>query len=362
MNFIDLKTQFQEIGPGVKERFDAIFDHGRYTNGPEVQEFEQRLSEFLKGGEVVGLSNGSDAIVIALLALGIKPGDEVIVPGFTFFSTASMVSLIGAKVVFADVDSKTFCVRAEDIAPLINDKTKAILAVSLYGITPDFDEIMGLASSKGIPVIEDAAQSIGSIDSKGRSSGHFGDISTTSFYPTKPLGCYGEGGACITTNPELAKKIRIIKDHGQTEKYQSEYLGVNGRMASFQAAVLLEKLRVFEGELDRRMELAKRYEEELSSHYEVMRLDGMQRCAYAQFTIQTDDREQVMEYLKQQNVPFAIHYPIPLYAQPIYRNQGYTENLPNCESLSKRVLSIPVHPYLSDQEQTQVIKALKDAR
>ena len=312
MEFIDLKTQYERIRPQVDERMRRVLEHGKYIMGPEVAELEERLAAYVGVKHCIGVASGTDALLIAMMALGVGPDDEIITTPFTFIATGEMIALIGAKPVFVDIDPRTYNLDPALIETAISPRTKAIMPVSLYGQCADLDAINSVAARHGLPVIEDAAQSFGAT-SKGRKSCALSTIGCTSFFPSKPLGCYGDGGACFTDDDALAKAMRQIRVHGQDRRYHHPVIGVNGRLDTLQAAVLLAKLEVLEEEVAARGRIGARYSELLREHVTTPYLAPQCTSVYAQYTVQVDRREEVQEKLKAAGIPTAVHYPIPLH-------------------------------------------------
>ena len=358
MQFIDLKTQTQRIEDKLYARFKAVLNHGTYILGPEVAELEQSLASFVGVEHALALSSGTDALLIALMALGVGPGDEVITSPFSFFATAEVIALLGAKPVFVDIDPVTYNIDPALIESVISKKTKAIIPVSLYGQCADYDEINAVALRYNIPVIEDGAQSFGATY-KGRHSLGLTHIGCTSFFPSKPLGCYGDGGACFTNDPELAKRMREIHVHGQSARYHHTSLGINGRMDTIQAGFLLEKLVIFPEEMQLRQEVAQRYNQLLPATIKKPLVKSHNVSAYAQYTIEVNDRDSLQKALQQRGIPTAVHYPLGLHEQPIFK-QLYPEkqHYPHSEHAARKVMSIPMHPYLTAEQQHQVADAL----
>ena len=358
MKFIDLNTQYQKLQADINERINKVFAHGQYIKGPEVTELEKRLADFIGVRHCISVANGSDALQIALLALDIKPGDEVITSDFTFVAPAEMAALLGAKVVLVDIDPKTYNMDANLLEQAISAKTKAIIPISLYGQCADFDAINNIAAKYNIPVIEDAAQSFGATY-KNRYSGNLSTIACTSFFPSKPLGCYGDGGACFTNNDELAIKMTYIANHGQQGRYDHALLGLNSRLDSIQAAVLLAKLVVFAEELKQRIEIANQYNELLKNHVKIPYIEPHNTSAYAQYTIECDEREKVQKYLQENDIPTAVHYPRPVHQQPVFVTSCIKSgNLTNSSRAAQRVLSLPFSPYLTEQDLQKVANTL----
>ena len=361
--FIDLKSQYKAIEPKIRSRIDAVLEHGQYIMGPEVKELEERLQEYTGSKHCISVSSGTDALLISLMALGIKPGDEIITTPFTFVSTAEVIALLGAVPVWVDIEPDTCNIDASKIESAITSKTKAIMPVSLYGQTPDMDEINAIASKNGnIPVIEDAAQSFGATY-KGKKSCNLSTIGCTSFFPAKPLGCYGDGGAIFTSNDELAKACNEIRIHGQGERYIYTRVGVGGRMDTIQAAIVLAKLDRFDWEVDRRQEVAKRYNELLksSSHnidIEYLAVRPNRKSVYAQYTLLVKDRDIIQSKLENAGIPCAIYYPIPLNEQDPYKVYCCDNCTPLSHKISKQVISLPFSPDLSFGDQKIIIEKL----
>lgn len=358
MQFIDLKAQFHAIEDKVQKRINDVLAHGQYIKGPEVSELEKNLAEFVGCNHAIACANGTDALSIALQALGVGAGDEVISTPFTFFATGETVAMNGATLVFADIDPETYNIDAKLIEEKITDKTKAIIPVSLYGQMSEMEEIMALAKKHNIPVIEDAAQSFGA-ELNGKKSCSIADISTTSFFPAKPLGCYGDGGALFTNNADLAKAISEIANHGQSKRYTHTRLGYNSRLDTLQAAILLEKLAIFPKEVELRQQVAMNYEEAFRGKVKTTKVANGHKSVYAQYTIEVEDREAFTEKLNSAGIPTAVHYPIPIHRQPIFKDLGYGNiHMPKADHASERVVSLPMHPYMEKSDQEKVIAAV----
>jgi UDP-2-acetamido-2-deoxy-ribo-hexuluronate aminotransferase len=369
MDFIDLKTQYRRLKPSVDSRIAKVLEHGQYILGPEVVELEQRLAAYVGSKHCIGVASGTDALLMALMALDIGPGDEVITVPFTFFATAEMIALVGARPVFVDIDRGTYNLDASKLEAAITPRTKAIMPVSLYGQCPDIDAINAIACRHELPVIEDAAQSFGATY-KGRRSGSMTAVGATSFFPSKPLGCYGDGGALFTNDDALAKLMREIRVHGQDRRYHHPRLGLCGRLDTIQAAVLLAKMDVFEEEVVARSRVGKRYTALIADKFgtgigakvRAPEVEPFNTCVYAQYTIEVDQREIVETRMKSLGVPTAVHYPLALHMQPVFKHLGYSEgNFPLSESAAHRVISLPMHPYLTEAQQVQVVDALAQA-
>ena len=373
MEFIDLKAQYQRLQPKIEARIRRVLEHGRYIMGPEVGELEEHLAGFVGSKHSVAVSSGTDALLIAMMALGIRSGDEVITTPFTFISSAETIALLGAKPVFVDIDPRTYNIDPQRIEAAITRRSRCIMPVSLYGQCADMDAINAIAARYGLTVIEDGAQSFGA-SYKNRKSCSLSTIGCTSFFPSKPLGAYGDAGACFTDDEVLAKKMREIRVHGQDRRYHHASIGLNGRLDTIQAAVLLAKLEIFPEEVAARARIGARYTEKLASIRDQV-LDGQSpgrivlpyveswnKSVYAQYTIQAKGRDAVVEQLKKAAIPTSVHYPIPLHLQPAFASLGLAEgSLPQSEAVAKSVLSLPMHPYLDLEAQDNVVAQLRDA-
>lgn len=364
MQFIDLKQQYRMLRDPINARIQAVLDHGQYIMGPEVQELESALSALSGAKHCITVASGTEALLIALMALGVKAGDEIITTSFTFVATAEVIALLGAIPVFVDVEPDTCNIAVDQIEAKITSRTKAIMPVSLYGQCGDMDEVNAIAAKHGIVVIEDAAQSFGA-KYKGRKSCNLSTLGCTSFFPSKPLGCYGDGGAVFTNNDVLAQAAREIRVHGQSARYYHTRIGVGGRMDTLQCAVVLGKLERFDWEIEQRIKIGARYQELLAdlpgdARTVVVRPD--RNSVWAQFTVIVPDRDVVQERLKVAGIPTAIHYPRPIHAQPAYAQFSDSENAtPVSDMLAARVMSLPMHPYLDEATLQTIAAALKDA-
>lgn len=360
--FIDLMKQYQALKPQIHERMDAVLTHGQYIMGPEVQELESKLALYTGAKHCVTVASGTEALLISLMALGIGPGDEIITTPFTFVATAEVIVLLGAKPVYVDVEPDTCNIDARGIEAKITPRTKAIMPVSLYGQTPDMGEINAIAAKYGnIPVIEDAAQSFGATY-KGAKSCNLSTIGCTSFFPSKPLGCYGDGGAIFTSDDSLAQICREIRVHGQSKRYVHSRIGVGGRMDTLQCAIVLAKLERFEWEVEQRTLIGARY----NALFDEAGISRVQQRAertsvFAQYTIFVDDREQQQARLSEAGIPTAVHYPVPLNAQPAYEHLCCPECTPVSQLVAKRVISLPMGPDLTEQTQCFVVERLIEA-
>lgn len=358
MKFIDLNKQYQLHKSSIQKRINAVLDHGQYIMGPEVFELEEKLADYVGTKHCIGVSSGTDALLISLMALGIESGDEVIVPAFSFIATAEAVALLGAKPVFIDIDSNTYNITAKYIEPAINEKTKAIIAVSLYGQCPEFDEINKVANRNNIPVIEDGAQSFGATYNRKKSCG-LTTLGCTSFFPSKPLGCYGDGGAIFTNDDQLAEEIKKIRIHGQEKRYYHTRIGLNGRLDTLQAAILLEKLSFFDEEIKARQEIAEAYSSSIKALETPIKTPTVLKnhtSAFAQYTIEPPNREQAILHLNSSGTPTAVHYPSALPEQPIFESTNLT---PTSTRKANQVLSLPMHPYLEHSDIRKTVDALK---
>ena len=356
MEFIDLAAQQARIKTEIDANIQKVLAHGKYILGPEVAELEEKLAAYTGSKYCISCANGTDALQIALMALGVGVGDEVITPGFTYIATAETVALLGAKPIYVDVDERTYNLDPALLEAAITPRTKAIIPVSLYGQCADFDAINAIAAKYNLPVIEDAAQSFGATY-KGQKSGNLTTISCTSFFPSKPLGCYGDGGAIFTNDEELAKVIRQIARHGQDRRYHHIRVGVNSRLDTLQAAILLPKLAILDDEVRLRQEVAKQYNELFNQNgiTSTPFVEEHNLSVYAQYTIRLKNREQVIAKLQEQGIPTAVHYPIPLNKQPAVASDAV---LPIGDLIAEEVMSLPMHPYITADDQKKVVRAL----
>lgn len=354
--FTDLATQQDKIHPILEHNIHRVLHHGQYILGSEVNELEEKLAAYVGVKHCISCANGTDALQIAQMALGIGAGDEVITPGFTYIATAETVAVLGAKPVYVDIDPRTYNLDPAKLEAAITPRTKAIIPVSLYGQCADFDAINAIAAQYGIPVIEDAAQSFGATY-KGRKSCNLSTIACTSFFPSKPLGCYGDGGAIFTNDEELAKVIRQIARHGQDRRYHHIRVGVNSRLDTLQAAILLPKLAILDDEMQSRNRVAETYTRLLNQAGILTTpfIEAHNQSAWAQYTIQVDNRSDIQEKLKAQGIPTAVHYPIPSNKQPAVAD-GHVV-LPVGDVVAERVMSLPMHAYLDIEAQEKIISA-----
>jgi UDP-2-acetamido-2-deoxy-ribo-hexuluronate aminotransferase len=357
--FIDLKSQYLALKPQIQARIDAVLEHGQFIMGPEVKELEGKLAAYTGAKHCITVASGTEALLMSLMALDIKPGDEVITTPFTFVATAEVIVLLGAKPVFVDVEPDTGNIDASLIEAKITEKTKAIMPVSLYGQTADMDIINAIAAMHGnLPVIEDAAQSFGATY-KGRQSCNLSTIGCTSFFPSKPLGCYGDGGAIFTNDDALAQAMREIRVHGQSQRYVHTRVGVGGRMDTLQCAIVLAKLERFEWELQQRHEIGQRYNQLLDQGgIERIQQRPKRTSVFAQYTIMAPNREVLQKRLAEAGIPTAVHYPVPLNEQPAYKHLCCPECTPLAQQMAKRVMSLPMSAELKPEQQRHIMDAL----
>jgi len=363
MDFIDLKSQYAALRDNINARIQAVLDHGQYILGPEVKEMEAALVAYTGAKHCISVASGTEALLICLMALDLQPGDEVITSPFTFAATAEMIVLAGGVPVFVDIEPDTANIDATLIEAAITARTKAVMPVSLYGQVADMDAINAIADRHGLAVIEDAAQSFGA-SHQGKKSCNLSTFGCTSFFPSKPLGCYGDGGAIFTSDDKLAQACREIRTHGQSQRYLHTRLGVGGRMDTLQCAVVLGKLDRFEWEIGRRLELGDAYKRKLQAAAPALQLLAVRDerdCVWAQYTVFVDHREAVQAALKAAGIPTAVHYPRPLHHQPAYAKYGAPDDCPHSIRAAERVLSLPMSADLSDEQQDRVVAALAAA-
>jgi len=360
IDFANLQHQYQLYKTDIDARIQQVLDKSNYIMGEEIADLENELAKFTDAKHVVTCSSGTDALILAMMAIGIEPGDEVITTPFSFIATAETIALLHAKPVFVDIDPITFNIDPAKIEGAISSKTKAIMPVSLYGQPSDMDEINAIATKHNLKVIIDGAQSFGATY-QGQAEVHHCDIYTTSFFPAKPMGCYGDGGAVLTNVDEYAEKIRMLRVHGQNKRYHHKYIGIGGRLDTIQAAVLLAKLPHYKDEVVMRHEIAKVYKESL---LEVLNGNSLpfvkedRSSVYAQFTLSVENSLAVQEKLKEKGVPTAVHYPIPLHLQECFQFLGYKEGVfPFAEQASKSVLSLPMNAFLSVEQIDFIVSA-----
>ena len=359
LDFIDLKSQYAALRGSIAERMQRVLDHGQYIMGPEVKELEDRLAARTGAAHCITVASGTEALLISLMALGLKPGDEVITTPFTFAATAEMIVLLGGVPVFADIEPDTCNIDAALIEAKVTPRTRAIMPVSLYGQVADMDAINTIAARHGLAVIEDAAQSFGATY-QGNKSCNLSTLGCTSFFPSKPLGCYGDGGAVFTNDATLAQACREIRVHGQSARYTHTRLGVGGRMDTLQCAVVLAKLERFEWEIARRLALGERYRQQLAGvrGLRLLAVRSDRDCVWAQYTVFVENRAAVQAALAAQGIPTAVHYPKPVHHQAAYAQYASAADCPNSVQAGAQVLSLPMSADLSGAQQDRVVSAV----
>lgn len=357
VDFANLQHQYQLYKSEIDASIQNVLNKSNYIMGEEIAQLEEMLSDFTSAKYAITCSSGTDALLLAMMALDIQPGDEIITTPFTFIATAETISLMKAVPVFVDIEEESFNIDASKIESAITDKTKAIIPVSLYGQPADMDEINAIAQRNDIKVIIDGAQSFGATY-KQKMEVHHCDIYTTSFFPAKPLGCYGDGGAVFTNNEEYAEKIKMMRVHGQNKRYHHKYIGMGGRLDTIQAAVLLAKLPHYAGEIIMRQSVADMYTKMLSSNLLTPTVNSDRSSVWAQYTVRVNGRAAYLKRLKQEGIPTAVHYPMPLHQQECFQCLGYGEvNYSVAEKAAKEVMSLPMNPFLADED----IQVISDA-
>lgn len=359
IDFANLQYQYQLYKVEIDEAIHAVLDKSNYIMGEEIAELEKSLEEFTGAKYAISCSNGTDALLLAMMAIDIKPGDEIITTPFTFIATAETIAFLGATPVFVDIDEKTYNIDPSKIEEKITSKTKAIMPVSLYGQPADMDAIQVIATKHNLKVIIDGAQSFGSTY-KGKTDSNLGDISTTSFFPAKPLGCFGDGGAVFTNNEELANKMKSLRLHGQSKRYHHKYIGMGGRLDTLQAAVLNVKLKYYKKDLALRQEVAVKYTKNLEGKELILPfVDDKATSVWAQYSVRVKNRDEIQAKLKEAGVPTAVHYPMPLHIQEAFEYLGYKKgDFPISEIVSDEIMSLPMNPYVKDKELEYIIKYL----
>jgi len=353
MQFIDLKAQYRAYQAEIDAAMADVVSSGQFIHGPPLHEFETEMAAYVGVKHAIGCASGTDALLLAMMALGVRPGDEILVPDFTFFATAEMVALMGAVPVFVDVDERTYNMDAGDLKRKITPRSKGVIPVSLYGQCADCEAVPGLW------MVEDAAQSFGALCGRHK-SGTLTRVATTSFYPAKPLGCFGEGGAVFTSDDALASEIRCLLNQGQSQQYQHARIGINGRLDTLQAAVLRVKLRHLDAELAARQRVAERYTARLEGAVVTPFIKPGNRSVWAQYTVRVANRDEVREHLKSKGIPTAVHYPSPLHRQKAFAYLGVSDaSCPVSCKVSAEVMSLPMHPFLTDAEVDQVAEAIR---
>jgi UDP-2-acetamido-2-deoxy-ribo-hexuluronate aminotransferase len=351
IDFAKLQHQYQLYKTEIDEAIHAVLDKSNYIMGEEVTQLEQSLETFTGSKHAITCSSGTDALLLAMMALDIKPGDEVITTPFTFIATAETIAFLGAVPVFVDIDEKTYNIDPSKIEEKITAKTKAIMPVSLYGQPADIYAIQNIADKHQLKVIIDGAQSFGSTFN-GRTDSNLGDISTTSFFPAKPLGCFGDGGAVFTNDDALAVKMKSLRVHGQSKRYYHQYIGIGGRMDTLQCAIVNVKLKYYEKDLALRQKVAAKYTEVLQDkHLTLPFINAKTTSAWAQYSVRIQNRDDMQAKLKEQGIPIAIHYPMPLHLQECFAYLNKEKgDFPICEQISNEIMSLPMNPYISNEE------------
>ncbi len=356
--FINLQAQYQGMKDEIQKEINEVLESAGFIGGPKLAELEKNLATFTGVKHAIGCSSGTDALILALMAIDIQPGDEVITSPFTFYASAETIAFLGATPVFVDINEDDYNINPDLIEAKITSKTKAIIPVSLYGQTPDLEKINAIGKKHNLVVIEDGAQSFGAEYKKSKSCS-LTDIATTSFFPAKPLGGYGDGGAVFTNDDATAKKIRSLLNHGQGERYVHQYIGMNGRLDALQAAILNVKLKYFPKEIQQRQEIAEIYTERLKEAVIVPKIKEERMSVYAQYSIRVKNREKVQKQLQENGVPTAIHYPIPLYRQEAFKYlEVESKEFPVSEVVASEILSLPMSPWLTVEEQNSVINEM----
>nr|WP_321268591.1 DegT/DnrJ/EryC1/StrS family aminotransferase [uncultured Sulfurimonas sp.] len=360
INFIDLQAQYLEYQSEMDSEVLEVLSSAQFIGGEKLNTLESNLASYTGSSHAIGCSSGTDALLLALMALNIGYGDEVITTPFTFVATAEVIAFLGAKPIFVDIDEDSYNIDPTKIENVITDKTKAIMPVSLYGQCADMDAINDIAKKYNIPVIEDACQSFGATYN-GKKSCNLSTIGCTSFFPSKPLGAYGDGGAIFTNDDELAAKMRMLLNHGQNERYKHKYVGINGRLDAIQAAVLNVKLKHFDKEVKTRDEIGTRYNDLLEdAHVITPKIAQNNTSVFAQYSIRAKNREELIAKLNSQDIPTAVHYPVPLHLQEAFEYLGYREgDFPISEEVSSQIMSLPMSPYLTEAQQDFIVKAIK---
>lgn len=366
--FIDLKTQYQQNKSNIDDAIHRVLDHGQYIMGPEVKELESQLADYIGVKHALACSSGTDALILPLMAKGIESGDLVFTTPFTFFASAESITLAGGIPVFVDIDPNTYNLCPNDLEKKIEqqlakgtNRLRAIMPVDLFGLAADYTRINAIAKKHDLFVIEDAAQAFGAPYHRQKACG-LGDVAATSFYPAKPLGCYGDGGAVFTNDDDLYEKMISVRVHGQGisgDKYDNIRIGLNARMDTIQAAILLEKLKHYDTEIEQRNRVAQTYTQNLSEHVKTPTTPEQQGCVWAQYSIQVDDREKLKADLNQQGIPAAIFYPTPIHLSTAYQHLGYNVgDFPVSEAISKKIISLPMHPFLEENKILDIVNAV----
>jgi UDP-2-acetamido-2-deoxy-ribo-hexuluronate aminotransferase len=355
IDFAKLQYQYQLYKTEIDEAIHTVLDKSNYIMGEEVYALEENLQQFTGAKHAITCSSGTDALLLAMMALDIKPGDEIITTPFTFIATAKTIAFLGAVPIFVDIDEKTYNIDPSKIEAAITDKTKVIIPVSLYGQPADIDAITTIADKHDLKIIIDGAQSFGSTY-HGITDSNLGDISTTSFFPAKPLGCFGDGGAVFTNSDALAEKIKSLRVHGQSKRYHHKYIGIGGRMDTIQCAIVNVKLDYYKKDLTLRQEVAIKYTEALKEKNIILPfVDENATSAWAQYSVRVQSRDKVQAMLKEEGIPTAVHYPMPLHLQECFEYLGHQRgDFPICEQASNEIMSLPMNPYITDEEITYI--------
>jgi UDP-2-acetamido-2-deoxy-ribo-hexuluronate aminotransferase len=362
LDFIDLKAQYRLYKEEIDAKIKANIDNATFINGKDVTELENKLAEYVGAKYAIGCASGTDALLMPLLAYDIKPGDEIITTPFTFAATAEAICFCGARPIFVDIDEKTYNMDVDQIEDKITARTRGIMPVSLYGQAADMDKINAVAKRHNLFVIEDACQSFGAVY-KGRKSCALSDVGSTSFFPSKPLGCYGDGGMAFTNNKELADKMRSIGNHGQQGRYNHIYLGLNFRLDTIQAGIMLAKFTHFDKEANLRHEIGAEYSEMLAGTGVVTPYisSDTTRCVYAQYSIRVKNRDKFVAHMTSKNIPTAVHYPVPIHMQDAYRYLEYKKgDFPISEKVASEIVSLPMHPFLKEEDMKLIVNAIKE--
>jgi UDP-2-acetamido-2-deoxy-ribo-hexuluronate aminotransferase len=377
MEFIDLKKQYERLKPRIHARIDDVLRHGKFIMGPEVAELETKLAAYVGCTHCVSCANGTDALLLSLMAYEVGPGDAVFTTPFTFIATAEVICLLGATPIFVDIDPRTYNIDPEQLGKVIEEtkqgtgrsvgsskklNPKGIIPVDLFGLPADYDKINRIAQEQGLFVLEDAAQSLGG-SYKGRKLGNVADMAATSFFPAKPLGAYGDGGAIFTSDEAMADRLRSLREHGKgSHKYDNVRIGINGRLDTLQAAILLPKLEIFESEIKERQAVAARYTKAFNDLVQVPHVPDGLLSAWAQYSVVTDKRDSYLSKLKERGIPTAVYYPRPLHLQTAFSHLGYRQgDFQVSEQASERIFSLPMNPYLDSDDQHRIIEAVKKA-
>lgn len=361
IDFAKLQHQYLLYKKEIDQNIQAVLNKSNYIMGEEVAQLEEQLQNFTQVKHAITCSNGTDALLLAMMAIDIQPNDEIITTPFTYIATSETIALMKARPVFVDIEESTFNIDANKIEKAITSKTKAIIPVSLYGQPADLDKIQSIADRHDLKVIIDGAQSFGATYKRVKDS-NLGDISTTSFFPAKPLGCYGDGGAVFTNNNEYAEKMRMLRVHGQNKRYHHRYIGLGGRLDTIQAAVLLAKLPHYKSEIEKRQSVALNFSQLLDKVINIPKVSADRSSVWAQYTVRVTKRSEMQENLKKQFIPTTVHYPMPLHMQECFQYLGFKQgDFPVAEQVSQEVMSLPMNPFLTDEEINYVADALKSS-